>query len=85
MNWYFDKFWRGAIIEYYSNHAFAKNFPLQAGKPYHPVYTDFMYSFTLDFEERDEAKEVIFGSFDEYKHLIKQSKKELDNLFPTNT
>jgi hypothetical protein len=44
-----------------------------------------MYSFTLDFEERDEAKEVIFGSFDEYKHLIKQSKKELDNLFPTNT
>jgi|AntRauTorcE11898_2_1112593.scaffolds.fasta_scaffold06753_2 uncharacterized phage-associated protein len=68
------------IKQYYSTLAFAKNFPVQTDKPYYPVYTDFMYSFIFDFQEGDEAKEVVFDSFDEYKQMMKQSKKELNNI-----
>src|SRR5680860_39555 len=69
------------IKQYYSTLAFAKNFPLEDDKPYYPVYTDFMYSFIFDFQEGDQAKEVVFDSFDEYKQMMKQSKKELNNIF----
>lgn len=69
------------IKEFYNHQSFAKNFPLSEGKPYYPVYTDFMYSFIFDFQEDDKAKEVVFDSIDEYKELILQSKKELHNYF----
>ncbi|HEX6981324.1 MAG TPA: type II toxin-antitoxin system antitoxin SocA domain-containing protein [Balneolaceae bacterium] len=69
------------IKEYYSKQSFAKNFPLADNKPYHPVYTDFMYSFIFDFQEDDEAKEIVFDSFDEYKQMMKQSKEELKKVF----
>lgn len=65
------------IKEFYSHQPFAKNFPLDEDKPYYPVYTDFMYSFIIDFQEDDEAKELVFDSFEEYKQLMKQSKEEL--------
>lgn len=69
------------IKQYYSNLAFAKNFPVEPDKPYYPVYTDFMYSFIFDFQEDDQAKEVVFDSFDEYKEMMKQSKEELNKIF----
>jgi uncharacterized phage-associated protein len=65
------------IKQYYSQQPFAKNFPLEEGKPYYPVYSDFMYSFIFDFNEDDKAKEVIFDSFDEYKKMMAQSSREL--------
>ncbi|MFH5886189.1 Panacea domain-containing protein [Halalkalibaculum sp. DA3122] len=70
-----------AIKEFYSQQPFAKNFPLSEDKPYYPVYTDFMYSFIFDFQNDDEAKEVKFDSFAEYKELMQQSKKDLKNFF----
>lgn len=70
-----------AIKEFYSQQSFAKNFPLGKDKPYYPVYTDFMYSFIFDFQEGDEAKELVFDSFDEYKQLMQQSKEDLTNYF----
>lgn len=69
------------IKKFYSQQLFAKNFPLDENKPYYPVYTDFMYSFIFDFQEDDKAKEIIFDSFDEYKKLMQQSKKDLKNFF----
>ena len=69
------------IKAFYSQQPFAQNFPLSENKPYYPVYTDFMYSFIFDFQEGDEAKELVFDSFDEYKELMQQSKKDLNNYF----
>ena len=70
------------IIEgFYSKQTFAKNFPISEDKPYYPVYTDFMHSFTLDFEEGDKAKEIVFDSFEEYKQMMRDSKEELANHF----
>jgi uncharacterized phage-associated protein len=65
------------IKQYYSQQPFAKNFPLEEEKPYHPVYSDFMYSFIFDFDEDDKAKEVVFDSFDEYKEMMAESSQEL--------
>lgn len=70
-----------AIKAFYSQQPFAQNFPLSENKPYYPVYTDFMYSFIFDFQEGDEAKKLVFDSFDEYKQLMQQSKKDLNNYF----
>ena len=69
------------IKEFYSQQPFANNFPIIEDKPYYPVYTDFMHSFTFDFEEGDEAKEIVFDSFEEYKEMMKDSKEELANHF----
>lgn len=69
------------IKEYYSQQSFSKNYPLEKGNPYYPVYSDFMYSFIFDFQEDDAAKEIIFDSFEEYKQMMAQSKQELNNLF----
>lgn len=74
-----------AIEEFYSKQPFANNFPISEDKPYCPVYTDFMHSFTLDFEEGDKAKEIIFDSFEEYKQMMKESKEELVNHFAVDT
>lgn len=68
------------IQEFYSTQPFAKNFPLKDSKPYYPVYTDFMYSFIFDFQEGDQAKEITFDSFEDYKQMMKQSKRELNKL-----
>ena len=70
-----------AIKAFYSKQPFANNFPISENKPYYPVYTDFMHSFTLDFEEGDKAKEIVFDSFEEYKQMMKDSKEELANHF----
>lgn len=70
-----------AIKEFYSKQPFANNFPISEDKPYYPVYTDFMHSFTFDFEEGDKAKEIVFDSFEEYKQMMKDSKEELANHF----
>ncbi|HLR26678.1 MAG TPA: type II toxin-antitoxin system antitoxin SocA domain-containing protein [Fodinibius sp.] len=69
------------IKEFYSSQPFAKNFPIKEGNPYYPVYTDFMYSFIFDFQEEDQAKEVVFDSFEDYKQMMSQSKKELKKHF----
>lgn len=69
------------IKEFYSHQPFANNFPISEDKPYYPVYTDFMHSFTFDFEEGDKAKEIVFDSFEEYKQMMKDSKEELANHF----
>lgn len=69
------------IKEFYSHQPFAKNFPLDKDKPYYPVYTDFMYSFIIDFQEDDEAKELVFDSFEEYKQLMGQAKEEINSYF----
>jgi len=70
-----------AIKGFYSQQPFANNFPISEDKPYYPVYTDFMHSFTFDFEEGDKAKEIVFDSFEEYKQMMKDSKEELANHF----
>jgi uncharacterized phage-associated protein len=70
------------IKQYYSQQSFAKNFPLDEGKAYYPVYSDFMYSFVFDFNEDDEAKEIFFNSFDEYKKMMAESSKELKKIIP---
>lgn len=69
------------IKKFYSSQPFAKNFPLESGKPYYPVYTDFMYSFIFDFQEGDAAKDVVFDSFEDYKKMMQQSKEELTKHF----
>jgi hypothetical protein len=69
------------IKAFYSQQPFANNFPISEDKPYYPVYTDFMYSFTFDFEEGDQAKEIVFDSFEEYIQMMKDSKEELANHF----
>lgn len=74
-----------AVEEFYSKQPFANNFPIIEDKPYYPVYTDFMYSFTLDFEEGDKAKEIVFDSFKEYKQMMKKSKEELVKHFALDT
>jgi uncharacterized phage-associated protein len=74
-----------AIKEFYSKQSFAKNFPISEGKAYYPVYTDFMHSFTFDFEEGDIAKEIVFDSFEEYKQMMKDSKEELTHHFAIDT
>jgi len=69
------------IKAFYSQQTFANNFPICEDKPYYPVYTDFMHSFTFDFEEGDNAREIVFNSFEEYKQMMKDSKEELSNHF----
>lgn len=73
------------IKTFYSQQPFANNFPISEDKPYYPVYTDFMYSFTFDFEEGDNAREIIFDSFEEYKQMMNDSKEELSNHFSFDT
>jgi uncharacterized phage-associated protein len=68
------------IKQYYSQQPFAKNFPLEEGSNYYPVYSDFMYSFIFDFNKGDEAKEVVFDSFDEYKEMMAESSQELKRV-----
>lgn len=71
--------------QFYSSQPFAKNFPLREDNPYHPVYTDFLYSFIFDFQEGDSAREVVFDSFKAYKQMMQQSKKELKKYFSLET
>jgi uncharacterized phage-associated protein len=68
------------IEQYYSQQPFAKNFPIDKDKPYYPVYSDFMYSFIFDFPDDDQAKRIVFDSFDEYKQMMAESSQELEKV-----
>jgi len=57
------------LFAYYSKHPFAKNFPIEKGKPYYPPKTSSHYSFTFDME-KDYVP--VFDSLQEYLNRFKK-------------
>lgn len=62
------------LITYYSQQAFAKNFPLEKGKTYYPPKTSGHYSFTFDMEKEYvpvfESLKIYLESFSNEKERL---------------
>lgn len=65
------------LISFYKKHPYAKNFPLQQGKPYYPPKTSSHYSFTFDMS-KDYVP--VYESIDDYLTSIKKARKEFTSL-----
>ncbi|MBO6794720.1 MAG: DUF4065 domain-containing protein [Balneolaceae bacterium] len=66
-----------ALIDYYSQQAFAKNFPIEEGKTYYPPKTSAHYAFTFDMD-----KEYVpeFSSIHEYLDSFSTEKARLSQM-----
>ncbi len=67
------------IFNYYSNIAFAKNFPIDVNnKPFYPVQTDFDYSFIADMNNQTKKQVESYPSFNYYLESIKSNIQSFD-------
>jgi uncharacterized phage-associated protein len=64
------------ILKYYASLPFAKNFPVEAAKPFYPVESDFHYAFIFDMD-KESASSLVFPSYGHYKSLVSQNKEFL--------
>lgn len=65
------------LLSYYSQHPFAKNFPLNGDKPFYPPKTSSHYSFTFDME-KDYVP--VFDSLQEYINGFKKENERLAGI-----
>jgi len=65
------------IKQYYSEQLFAKNFPIDANKPFYPVMSDMEHSFIFDMNKEDAEKSLVFKNYNEYKGLKSAAKKSI--------
>ena len=66
------------MLDYYSKMPFARNFPLDASKPFYPVETDFHYAYIFDMDEKS-AQELYYPSYSKYKQLVQENTLLLEN------
>lgn len=58
------------IREYYSAQPFARNFPIDADKPFYPILTQSAYAFSFDMDDADKRSTRVYPSFEMYKRVV---------------
>ena len=71
------------ITNYYSQHPFARNFPLDREKPFYPLLTQSSYAYSLDMGDGDRCSARVYPSFDEYRRIVDLAIGVGDKLYRT--
>lgn len=58
------------IRAYYSNQAFADNFPLDGDRPFLPILTESAYAFSFDMNDASKRSARVYPSFSAYKRIV---------------
>jgi len=67
------------IKKFYSNIAFAKNFPIDVdNKPFYPVQTEFEYSFIADMSTQTKKQVEYYPSFTYYLRSLRENLQSFD-------
>lgn len=70
------------MLQYYSKHHFAKNFPFDPlNNPFYPLQSDLGSSFTMDMSEKDAEKITVYPSYQSYLHHLKRASGDFDQWF----
>jgi len=68
-----------AIVSFYGNTEFAKNFPFDRTKPFRPLRTHGTEAFQFDMDSTTRNELSLFPTFDDYVEVVKNAKLNGDN------
>ncbi|BCO08790.1 hypothetical protein GF1_11660 [Desulfolithobacter dissulfuricans] len=70
-----------AIVAYYSQKPFAKNFTQDyPGKPFYVLQSNTWHSFTLDMDKNEAESFAVYSSYEEFKKLANAAAIDFKNL-----